>query len=151
MPLHWLEIRWNGEVWAWRALGSVERTVGQGLMLPAGWRSLDLDAQVRLGNTGVAVVMVDDSPPAVTLQDLDDGSWLDGDARFDVVALTGDGPRLRGADGEPAGLPLPDGAMVTLRGRRWRVHRPTRGTPSASLHTWAARSRTPRRAPTSTA
>lgn len=122
VPLHWLELRWTGELWAWRALGAADRTVGRGRTLPGGWRGLEVDAQVRLGNTGVALVLVDPSPPGLTLQDLDRGVWLDGEARFDVVALTPDGPRLRGSDGEPTGAPLADGAVVALDGRRWRVH-----------------------------
>lgn len=70
----------------------------------------------------MSLVLVDSAPPRLTLQDLDSGTWLDGEARFEVVALTPEGPRLRGSDGEPSGPPLADGAVVTLDARRWRLH-----------------------------
>ena len=124
VPLHWLELRWTGDLWAWRPLGAMDRTVGRGRSLPGGWRGLECDARIRLGSTGVAIVLVDDGPPRLSLQEVDTGVWLDGDARFEIVALTPDGPRLRGPDGEPTGDPLQDGALVVLEGRRWRVHLP---------------------------
>ena len=124
VPLHWLELRWTGDLWAWRTLGAMDRTVGRGRSLPGGWRGFERDARIRLGSSGIAVLLVDDAPPALSLQDLDSGAWIDGDARFDTLALTADGPRLRGSDGEPAGDVLDDGALVALEGRRYRVHRP---------------------------
>lgn len=124
VPLHWLELRWTGDTWAWRALGAADRTVGRGRTLQGGWRGLEVDARVRLGNSGVSLVLLDDTPPRLTLQHVETGSWVDGDARFDLVALTEDGPLLRGADGEPTGDPLPDGALLSLDGQQWRLHRP---------------------------
>lgn len=124
VPLHWLELRWTGDAWAWRTLGAADRTVGRGRTLPGGWRGLEVDSRVRLGDTGVSLVLVDDAPPGLTLQHVETSKWVDGDARFDVVALTEEGPRLRGTDGEPTGELLPDGALVSLDGQQWRLHRP---------------------------
>lgn len=124
VPLYWLEVRWSGSHWAWRCLGAEDHTRGKGPADPRGWRRLGANDEVALPLAGVRVRMADETPPQVVLQDLDTHRWIDGDARFEVLALTADGPRALGSAGELSAAVLTDGAELHHGGRRLRVHVP---------------------------
>ncbi len=78
-PAHWLEVRWRGDGWTWRALSALERTRGTGAFLPDGWRTFDVSAErgtrisiVAGGSSGDSafVELVDASPPEPFVWDL---------------------------------------------------------------------------------
>jgi hypothetical protein len=65
-PLYWLEVRWMGGGWAWRALAAGARTRGTGARLRDEWRALTSafgrGARVTL-DEACAIELVDDGPP----------------------------------------------------------------------------------------
>ena len=124
MPLYWLEIRWSGAHWAWRCLGAEDHTRGKGLTDPWGWRRLGRDDEVAMPLAGVRVRMADEAPPQLALQNTRTGRWIDGDARFEFITLTEDGPRALGPHGEASGAILVDGAQLQSTDSHIRVHVP---------------------------
>ncbi len=104
IPAHWLELRWRGDSWAWRALAAEDRTRGTGAFLEGGWRRMDATegrgTRVSLGTTSVELLSSD--PPAPFAWDLLAERPLHGDA-LEQVAEVRDGALLPfGAEGDPA-------------------------------------------------
>lgn len=133
VPLYWVEIRWLGEAWGWRSLSVTTETVGKGAFLSAQWRRWEVGATIRLGES-VSLQLRDDAPPSLVLEHLLTGERIDGDAVFDWVRLTDEGPCAVDADGETL-RPLADGDRVELRGAPFRIWWPSAvlDTPLATL------------------
>lgn len=130
-PLYWLEVRWMGSGWAWRALAAEERTRGAGTRLRGEWRALTSSfgrgARVTLDDA-CAAELVDDQPPRPFAIDLLTGEPLSEEAfearaevRPDGVWPLGDEawPREPLADGQTFLAPQDEGGLQVLR-----VHRP---------------------------
>jgi hypothetical protein len=62
IPLYWLEIRWMGNVWAWRELTDTGSTRGPGLTINNHWRVIK-----ELGKKGPRIT----HPPDISIQFLD--------------------------------------------------------------------------------
>ena len=127
-PGVWLQLRWSGAGWAWRALAAGDRTIGRGAFQADGWRALDArdgrGARVSLAGVGVWVELVDGSPPVVFAWDVVLDLPVEGDALADVAEVRGDlllplsaeGDADRAlADGEAWTHPMPDGSVRVLR------------------------------------
>ncbi len=120
MPLHWLELRWLGRNWNWRALGAIDRTVGTGAADAEGWRAFGPAAgrpRVRLDGLGW-IELVDSGAPAMLLHDLTSGERLEAEDNEEYVEACDDGFRLLDAPESP---PLQDGQVVVVRGRVVRI------------------------------
>lgn len=102
-------IRWTGDAWVLRDLGSLNGTVVDGVLVTVGTAvPLRRGARVIFGGVPTDWELVDDAPPQ-------------------VMALELDGHRQAVADGDLVGVPSADDPQVTvLRGRdgRWRLERP---------------------------
>lgn len=135
VPLLWLELRWFGTRWGWRALGAGDRTRGKGAALTDGWRHLAADSPVRLDDV-VSVELVAESAPVPMLVDPDTGALAPPevlerlvevrDARMIPLAAEGDTSRV-----------FPDGALLVDEAKRpWRVCLPDAPAPTeqARLH-----------------
>ncbi len=90
--------------------------------MPHGWRSLDLGTRIRLTTSDVTLHLKDDGAPALILQQVESGTFLDGDERFDIVTLGEDGVFQLDTEGEPMGEALSDGMLIVHNGQQWRVH-----------------------------
>jgi hypothetical protein len=131
VPMHWLEVRWMGERWAWRALAAEDSTRGPSAFLAAGWRTLGSVgrvARVSLGETAW-VELADPSPPAPFVWDLARGQVLEDEVRARHLEVRGGGFRLLSAEGEPGAL-LADGVTVAVNDAEHgplalRLHAPT--------------------------
>ncbi len=131
MPLHWLELRWAGRQWTWRALGAADRTVGAGAADGEGWRPFAKGpgkARVKLDGMGW-VELVDPSEPALLLHDLTNGERLEAEDVEEYVELGDDGARPLGVRPHP---PLQDGQVFTSRGRTLRILHAESPTPTAT-------------------
>ena len=71
VPLFWLELRWIGDEWSWRALSEQENTRGPGTPTGAGWRIW----RARLGDRrqairidSVSLRITDPSPPEPVIE-----------------------------------------------------------------------------------
>lgn len=129
-PAHWLEIRWRGGAWAWRALAAPERTRGSGAFLTEGWRALELTPErgTRVALDADAFVeIVDASPPEPFAWDLVAGRALTGEALEQVAERRGSDLLPIAAEGDPAAR-LADGAVWVHVGagepRALRAHVP---------------------------
>ena len=141
IPLLWLEIRWHGSVWGWRAVGALDRTRGTGAALPDGWRTFAAGARLRLEDV-LSVELVTDSAPIAMLVDPDtselappdvlerlvemrEGRLIPVAAEGDTTAALADGEiladpaRERRAPGRVAGwrICLPDAPPPTVQAR----------------------------------
>ncbi len=122
IPLYWLEVRWTGTNWAWRALAANDRTRGSGAVLPDGWRALASGARVRWDDDAW-VQLESKGPPELALYDDASGEVLVGEA-LDALLEVREGRVLPlSADGVPD-ADLPDGARVSDGRRTWRLLRP---------------------------
>ncbi len=131
VPLHWIEVRWTGEAWAWRALAAEDATRGPHTFLGSGWRSLGNAGRfprVSLGESAW-VELVDPSGPAAFVWDL----VSDSPVPDDIVARHlewRDGGFVRLADEGEATQILGDGAVLAVVDRdrgplALRVHAPS--------------------------
>ena len=88
VPAHWLELRWQGNGWAWRTLNAEERTRGAGAFLYDAWRALEVTAErgtrVALGNDAW-VEIVDAGPPEPFAWDVLADHPLEGHALEEVA------------------------------------------------------------------
>ena len=120
MPLHWLELRWLGRNWSWRALGAGDRTVGAGTADPDGWRPFGRGVarpRVRLDGLGW-VELVDPSEPSMLLHDLTSGDRLEAEDVHEYVEVCDDGVRPLDVPDHP---PLLDGQVFTVGDRILRM------------------------------
>lgn len=120
MPLHWLELRWFGRKWCWRALGAVDRTVGAGTADAEGWRPFARGVarpRVRLDGLGW-VELVDPSEPSMLLHDLRSGDRLEAEDVHEYVEVCDDG--IRPLDALEL-APLLDGQVFTVGDRVLRM------------------------------
>ncbi len=92
VPAHWLEIRWRGAGWAWRALAAEERTRGTGASLDQGWRRMDAaDGRgTRVAIADVSVELLSAEPPGVFVWDLAAERAVEGEALDELVEVRGD-------------------------------------------------------------
>jgi hypothetical protein len=110
VPLLWLELRWHGTSWAWRALGGHDRTRGAGAPLPEGWRQLAAGSRVRL-DEDVSVELVTDAGPVAMLVDPTTGELAPPDVLERLVELR-EGRMLPVAAEGDARYALTDGELV---------------------------------------
>ena len=130
-PAHWLELRWTGAGWAWRALAAADRTRGAGRPLPDGWTSMDVDddrgTRISLGSD-VFVELVDAGGPEPFVWDVLTGLPIDGPELEEVAEVRGDQLLPLTAEGD-ALQALADGACWVHNGadgpRTLRAHVPT--------------------------
>jgi hypothetical protein len=130
-PAHWLELRWTGAGWAWRALAAPDRTRGSGRPLPDGWTSMDVEddrgTRISLGSD-VFVELVDAGPPEPFAWDVLKGEPIDGPALEEVAEVRGDQLLPLSAEGDERQA-LADGACWVHTGaegpRTLRAHVPT--------------------------
>lgn len=118
-PAHWLEVRWTGTSWAWRALAAVERTRGSGRALPDGWTSMtveeDRGTRVSLGSDAY-VELVDGGPPEPFAWDVLAALPLEGPELEEVAEVRGDQLLPLSAEG--------DAAQALVDGQCWVHHGP---------------------------
>lgn len=123
VPLHWLEVRWLGDGWGWRALNDdSSRTKGSGKTLDGGWRAFAIGSELRCG-TDVCVSLEDASPPSLFALDLESGLCLEGDTLEDWVELWKGALYALGVDHEQSS-PILDCEVRVLRGRALRFFVP---------------------------
>ena len=123
VPLHWLEVRWLGDGWGWRALGALGLTRGTGAVDSAGWRRMSVHAGrgTRVTLEGHAwVELLDAGPPAPFVVDLATGDALDDAVLAQVVEVWRDRWLPVSADGDPSRT-LVDGEVFVEGGRPYRV------------------------------
>lgn len=138
-PAHWLELRWTGAGWAWRALAAQDRTRGSGRALPDGWTAMDTleerGARVHLGSD-VFVELVDAGPPEAFAWDVLSGTAIDGPELEEVAELRGDRLLPLSAEGDDRQALL-DGACWVHPGpngpRTLRAHIPTAFAPTSAV------------------
>ncbi len=138
VPLYWLEVRWLGEGWGWRALGAESLTRGQGSPDAAGWRRLHTGGGrgTRVTLDGAAwVELVDGRPPEPFVVDLQTGERLLGEALEVAVETGSDRWVPASAEGDPA-CALTDGEVFVEGGRALRAWIPQvpDATRSARMH-----------------
>lgn len=129
-PAHWLELRWNGKFWSWRALAALDRTRGAGRPLPDGWHTMEMGAahgtRVALG-TEAWVELIDAGPPEPFVWDVIANRPIDGDALDQVVERRGGQLLPLSAEGDER-LALEDGQHWIHHGdegpRTLRAHVP---------------------------
>jgi hypothetical protein len=129
VPAHWLEVRWRGSSWSWRALASSDRTRGTGAFLENGWRSMECSGgrgtRVALGN--VSIELISSSPPEPFVWDVLRERSIEGDALDELVEVRGGDLLPLAAEGD-ATQRLRDGAcwlQTTADGPRvLRAHLP---------------------------
>jgi hypothetical protein len=122
IPLYWLEVRWLGERWAWRALAPNDQTRGAGATIGEGWRHFTEGSRLRWDDHAW-VQLVGDGPPQLTLWDESTGEFREGEG-LDTLLEVHDGRVLPlSADGDPS-AELPDGALLADGRRTWRLLRP---------------------------
>jgi hypothetical protein len=119
-PTHWLEVRWLGEGWGWRALAAEDATRGPNTLAAAGWRRLgpqgrhppaNRHPRVSLGEHAW-VELADPSPPAPFVWDLVRGSPLQDvvvERHFEARPGT-----LLPLDDIPRAAPFTDGQVLAL-------------------------------------
>jgi hypothetical protein len=139
VPLHWLEVRWLGEAWAWRALAAEDSTRGPHTLAASGWRSLGGAGRMpRVSLQQHAwVELADPSPPAPFAWDLVRDAPLPEELLERHLEARSDGfVRLD----DPKQEPLADGQVLALQDRSLgplavRLHVPVQvpATADASL------------------
>ncbi|MSQ04323.1 MAG: hypothetical protein EXR71_20990 [Myxococcales bacterium] len=111
LPAHWLEMRWRGASWSWRALSSSDRTRGTGGFLENGWRAMTSTSgrgtRIALGK--VSVELISAAPPEPFVWDILEGRAIDGDALDEVAEVRGGDLLPLSAEGD-ATLRMRDGA-----------------------------------------
>lgn len=93
-PLHWLELRWRGDHWAWRTLSARSRTRGTGKLEDEEWRSWAGGRGVaRLDGaaTSIEFALVDGSPPAPFIEDFATGARLSSESSQRILEIWKDG------------------------------------------------------------
>ncbi len=137
-PAHWLELRWRGSGWAWRALGAEERTRARGPFLGDGWRAMaagtDSSTRIALGEY-LWIELVDAGPPEPFAWDVIADQPLVGEALEQVAERRGASLLPIGAEGNPD-LALRDGEywmdVGSSGARTLRAHLPVRFAPTAA-------------------
>lgn len=120
MPLHWIELRWRGRVWAWRVLAAEDKTRGTGDVLESGWRALtEHTGRIRL-DADVTVVLSEGGPPLLHAIDLIDGRVHVGEALDQLIDHGSNGAFSLEADGV-VGRRLADGDVFVVDGRPYRM------------------------------
>jgi hypothetical protein len=130
-PAHWLELRWTGTTWAYRALAAVDRTRGSGRALPDGWTSMaveeDRGTRVSLGSDAW-IELVDGGPPEPFAWDVLAAAPIEGPELEEVAEVRGDLLLPLSAEGD-ADQALADGQCWIHQGpdgpRTLRAHVPT--------------------------
>ncbi|MEN0062177.1 MAG: hypothetical protein AAGA48_08490 [Myxococcota bacterium] len=124
VPLRWLEIRWLGGRWGWRALSREGDTLGAGDWLRPGWRSLTVSRKanrvLRL-RAAAAVELVNGDAPQPYAVDLQSGQILVKQSLAEMLGNAGF-HQWRTHTGEP----LNDGVVLVIEGRPLRLHLPQR-------------------------
>lgn len=124
MPLRWIEIRWDGTSWRWRALSDADETRGRGPVELGEWRRLgdgDADrAQIALGSA-FRVHLLDPSPPSSHLVNVKTGEIIDAHLD-DWLEWVDERPFALGWDSEMEPEALQDGATMVRDGQVWRLH-----------------------------
>ncbi|MEL6349917.1 MAG: hypothetical protein AAFV53_42840 [Myxococcota bacterium] len=110
--MHWVEICWLDEQWAWRALSRAGDTVGVGQYLNPEWRRLDRGNRISLRGS-VGVELTSDAPPTPYAIDLQSGDVLEGSPLEGVLA------QHRDTNG-----PFEDGVVLIDGTRPLRLHLP---------------------------
>ena len=116
VPLYWLEVRWFGDFWAWRAF-SCENTRGTGAVLQNGWRKWN-SGKVSLG-ANLSIELMDESGPILCFEHLlkkNRKTLLDMDGRVNfirgVVYLEEEAEQYH------------DGSLICIEKEWYRVHIP---------------------------
>jgi hypothetical protein len=135
-PAHWLELRWRGDGWAWRALNAAERTRATGAFIGDGWRAMEVGPVrgTRVSLAGEAwIELVDAGPPEPFAWDVLADAPLTGDALDEVAERRGEALLPLSAEGD-ATQALADGACWLHVGpdgpRTLRAHVPAPFTPT---------------------
>jgi hypothetical protein len=128
VPAFWLELRWTGDAWSWRALTEHERTRGPGTPTGAGWRIWratlnDRRQAIRLD--AVRIRVTDPSRPVPVIE------WPE---RGTCEAIVSDQHGFKWGGNELRWSGTPDGravrvenaAHMTIAGQRARVWIPER-------------------------
>lgn len=139
-------IRWNGEEWELRDLGSTNGTIVDGVRVSPGEPvRIDVGSLIELGDESERWEVVAADPPGLRAERLDgrgevaaDGGVLalpDAARSLAVVYADGKGGyALETADGERRAAE--DGELIELEGARWRLSLPGAlvGTPTIDAH-----------------
>ncbi len=135
VPLLWLELRWFGTRWGWRALGASDRTRGKGAALADGWRHFAVDSPVRLDDL-VSVELVAESAPVPMLVDSGTGALASPEVLERLVELRDSRLLPLAAEGDATRALLDGALLVDESGRPWRVCLPDApaATEQARLH-----------------
>jgi hypothetical protein len=127
MPLHWVELRWRGDGWAWRVLAAEDDTRGTGDVLDGPWRALlPGGGRVRLG-ADASIALVEGGPPVLHAVDLIDGRVHEGADLAALLDLRVDGARTLESD-EHEARRLEDGDVFVQEGRPYRLVGDARAT-----------------------
>lgn len=129
-PSHWIELRWHGGGWAWRALNAVDRTRGSGSFLVSGWRTMEVNAdrgtRISLGSQ-VWLELVDSGPPEPFAWDMLAAAPITDETLETVAERRGDALLPLSAEGD-AKAALRDGQFWMVPGpegpRMLRAHVP---------------------------
>lgn len=112
IPAHWLEIRWRGDGWIWRALSAGDNTRGTGAFVDGSWRRMEAiegrGTRISLGDISIELIQAGD--PVAFAWDLLADKPVFG-AELEQVAEVLEGALLPlGAEGSPAAA-LRDGQV----------------------------------------
>ena len=121
MPLYWLEIRWSNDTWQWRTLSSEGETIGMGAALLNKWRALQKNQTIRLEG-GALIRCIDDSPPELLVEVLEQGNILHGDDLLKVVEVHKNTVFPLGEVDTVASLK--DGDIFNMGNHLFRIHIP---------------------------
>lgn len=126
-------IRWSGECWSIRDLGSLNKTMVDGTeLLPGAAVPLRSGSEIVFGCAGQTWVVKEDAPPSVIATAEDDGTKVvavDGllalpSAEQPLVTVCRNRQGGWFADGEQGVLPMTDGSLIVAGGRAFRLQLP---------------------------
>ncbi|MGC6417638.1 MAG: hypothetical protein ACON3Z_10990 [Bradymonadia bacterium] len=134
VPLFWVEIRWMGSSWAWRAINSAEETRGSGAMGSKGWRVLRPDPtrrpRISIGDESW-FEFVDLSPPEAFARNVNTHDVVAGDALDDLwECFDGRIYRLGWEESDSAEIQHVDGDLVQGADGLYRVFCPRLSAPT---------------------
>lgn len=125
IPMYWLEIRWRGKHWGWRALSAKDRTRGKGAVINAVWRRWSEGNTICLEGLSVdilqKIICIKDKIPPLMIEDMQSKRRYVGDKSLKYIEVWSEG-KIIPIDDTEREKSLEDGDIFTSLEKVFRIH-----------------------------
>lgn len=125
IPMYWIEFRWRGQYWCWRALSARDRTLGTGTVLDDIWRKWSKGGTIRLDGLSIdtleKITCIKGDRPSLMLEDLQNKKRYIDEQALKYIEVWSEG-KIIPIDDTDRNNSLEDGDIFISMERVFRLH-----------------------------